>query len=70
MNGMDFDTTVTGGIFALVIAVAVGGLIGSNVMPTNTILMMVLPSMLAFGLICLGIGVKHGEYRSGSRGGL
>ncbi|TSD09559.1 hypothetical protein DP107_15585 [Haloglomus irregulare] len=67
---MEFDTTVTGGIFVLIIAVAVGGLIGSNVMPTNTILMMVLPSMLAFGLICLGIGVKHGEHRAGSSGRL
>jgi len=67
---MEFDTTVTGGIFVLIIAVAVGGLIGSGVMPPDTILMMVLPSMLAFGLVCLGIGVKHGQYRSGSRGGL
>ena len=67
---MEFDTTVTGGIFVLIIAVAVGGLLGSGVMSANVVLMMVLPSMLAFGLVCLGVGVKHGEYRSGSRGGL
>lgn len=68
---MEFDLTVTGGIFAVIIAAGVGGLIASGVMPPNIVLMMVLPSMVLFGLVCLGIGVKHGEHRaSGSRGGL
>lgn len=67
-TGMEFDLTVTGGIFAGIIAVGVGGLIASGVMPTNVVLMMVLPSMVLFGLVCLGIGVKHGEHRSGASG--
>lgn len=68
--GMEFDLTVTGVIFAVIIAVGVGGLIASNVMPTNIVLMMVLPSMVLFGLVCLGIGVKHGEHRASGGGGL
>ena len=33
-------------------------------MTTGTILMMVAPSMLVFGLLAFGLGVKHGEYRA------
>jgi hypothetical protein len=61
---MEFDLPKTAGLFVLLVAVGIGGLIGSPVpMGTDTILMMVLPSMAIFGLICLVIGVKHGEYR-------
>lgn len=67
---MEFDLTVTGGIFAVIIAVGVGGLIASGVMPTDTVLMMVLPSMVMFGLACLGIGMKYGEHRASGSGGL
>jgi len=34
------------------------------VMPMQIVLMMVLPSMVAFGLITFGIGLKHGQYQS------
>jgi len=61
---MEFDKKITGGLFVLLIAVGVGALILMNMMPTNVVLMMVAPSMAVFGLIMLGIGVKHGEYRA------
>jgi len=61
---MDFDLTRTAVVFVALIAVGVGGLLVSEVMPPRITLMMVAPSMVAFGLICLGIGVKHGEYRA------
>jgi hypothetical protein len=66
---MEFDLSVTGGIFALIIAVGVGGLVASGVMPTQVVLMMVAPSMIVFGLVCLGLGVKYGEHRSSASGG-
>ena len=62
---MDFDLPKTAGLFALIIAVGVGALVAAPMMQTSTVLMMVLPSMAIFGLICLAIGVKHGEYRAG-----
>jgi len=34
-------------------------------MATQTVLMMVLPSMVVFGLITFGIGLKHGQYQAG-----
>jgi hypothetical protein len=62
---MEFDLVTTAVVFVALIALGVGGLIGSPVpMGTSTILMMVLPSMAIFGLIALAIGVKHGEYRA------
>jgi hypothetical protein len=33
-------------------------------MATGTVLMMVLPSVLVFGGVCLFLGMKHGEYRA------
>jgi hypothetical protein len=61
---MDFDLTRTAVVFVALIAVGVGGLLVSEVMPPRITLMMVAPSMVIFGLVCLGIGVKHGEYRA------
>ena len=61
---MEFDTARTAVLFVALIAVGVGGLVASGVMPTSVVLMMVLPSMLVFGLICLGLGVKYGEHRA------
>jgi len=61
---MEFDQTTTYGIFGAVIVLAVAGLLGSGVMPTRTVLMMVTPSILVFGVLCLFLGVKHGEYRA------
>jgi len=65
---MDFDLTRTTAVFVALIVVGVGGLLVSPVeMANDTILMMVAPSMVIFGLICLAIGVKHGEFRARSR---
>lgn len=62
---MDFDLTRTAVVFVALIAVGVVGLITAPIpMGTDTILMMVAPSMAAFGLICVAIGVKHGEFRA------
>jgi len=33
-------------------------------MARSTVLMMVLPSVLAFGVVCLLLGAKYGEYRA------
>lgn len=60
---MEFDRVTTAVVFVAVIALGVGALFGSP-MGTSTILMMVLPSMVLFGLLMLAIGVKHGEYRA------
>jgi hypothetical protein len=48
----------------LIVAVGAAGLIGSGMMPLQTTLMMVVPSMLAFGGLAFAIGVKHGQFRS------
>ncbi|MDF9747010.1 DUF7333 family protein [Natrinema salsiterrestre] len=61
---MEFDLPKTAAVFVVVIAIGVGGLIGMDVMPMNVMLMMVAPSMIAFGLLMLVLGVKHGEYRT------
>ncbi len=63
---MEFDTTVTAAVFAAIIVVGVGGLAASGVMATSTVLMMVAPSMIVFGLVCLGLGMKYGEHRAGA----
>ncbi|NHN47702.1 hypothetical protein G9464_08840 [Halostella sp. JP-L12] len=61
---MELDLAKTAVAFVALIAVGVGGLIAAPMMTTETVLMMVMPSMVAFGLICLGIGVAHGRYRA------
>jgi hypothetical protein len=53
--------------FVVLIIIGVGGLLGSGVMATGTVLMMVLPAMVIFGLICIGLGVQYGEYRVTNR---
>ena len=63
---MDFDLVRTAAIFAVLIAAGVGGLMSADVMAQDTVLMMVAPSMAAFGLVCVAIGVKHGEFRARS----
>jgi len=64
---MEFDRTTTLGIFVALIVVGAGGLLASGVMAASTILMMVLPAMIVFGLVCLAIGVRYGEYRTTRR---
>jgi len=63
---MEFTLPATAGVLIALIAVGTGGLVASNVMPTNVVLMMVTPSMLVFAAVCAAIGVKHGEYRAGT----
>jgi hypothetical protein len=62
---MEFDLPRTAALFLGLVILGVGGLAGSGMMATRTVLMMVAPSMLGFGVICLALGVKHGEYRAG-----
>ena len=61
---MEFDLTKTVLVFAVIIALGTAALVGAPMMGTSTVLMMVTPSMIVFGAICLFIGVKHGEYRA------
>jgi hypothetical protein len=62
-DGMRFSLPVALGVLLVIVAVGVGGLAASDVMAVGTIMMMVAPSMLVFGLVAFGIGVKHGEFR-------
>jgi hypothetical protein len=61
---MEFDLLKTAAIAAAVIVVGVGGLLSAGVMATQTVLMMVLPSVVVFAVLMIGLGVKHGEYRA------
>lgn len=62
---VEFDLLTTAAAFVALIVVGVAGLEFSPTgMTTGTILTMVLPSMVVFGLLCLAIGVLHGEYRA------
>ena len=61
---MEFDLPTTAAAFIALIAIGAGGLLVSGMMGSNTVLMMVTPSMVIFGLLMLLIGVKHGEYRT------
>lgn len=62
---MEFDLPKTATVFAVLIAL---GVIGTMpMMGTGTVLLMVLPSMIVFGLVVLAIGIKHGEYRAAHR---
>lgn len=61
---MEFDRNTTLAVFLALVVVGVGGLAGSGVMATGTVLMMVLPSVLVFGGICLFLGIRYGEYRA------
>ncbi len=61
---MDFDLPRALGLLGLLILLGVGGLAGSGVMAVQTVLMMVLPSMVLFAAIAFWVGMKHGEYRA------
>lgn len=62
---MEFDLPKTAAVFVALIALGVVGT--APMMTLSTVLMMVLPSMVIFGLLMLVIGVKHGEYRATHR---
>jgi hypothetical protein len=61
---MEFDFPRAGGLLAVIIALGVGGLAASGVMAVQTIMMMVLPSMVVFAALAFWLGTKHGEYRA------
>ncbi|PSQ33667.1 hypothetical protein BRD09_00030 [Halobacteriales archaeon SW_10_68_16] len=61
---MEFDLPRAGGLLLVIVALGVAGLATSGVMTTRTVLMMVLPSMVVFGIVAFALGVKHGEYRA------
>lgn len=61
---MQFSLSVSLGALLALVAVGVAGLAASGVMTLQTILVMVAPSMLVFGLVAFGLGVKHGEFRA------
>jgi uncharacterized membrane protein YkvI len=63
---VQFSLPVSLGALLAIIIVGVAGLIGGGMMPLETTLAMVAPSMIVFGLIAFALGMKHGEYRSGS----
>lgn len=60
---MEFDTTTTAIAFVLLVAIGTASMIATP-MGTDTVLMMVLPSIVIAGLVFLLLGVKHGEYRA------
>jgi hypothetical protein len=64
---MALDSAKTAVAFIVLIAIGVGGLLFSGVMATGTVLMMVLPAMVIFGLICLVLGAQYGEHRATNR---
>lgn len=61
---MEFSLPVSLGALLAIVVVGVGGLLVSGVMSAGTILMMVTPSMLVFGLLAFWLGVRHGEFRA------
>jgi len=61
---VDFSLPVSGGIAIAIIAVGMAGLYVGDMMGESTLLMMVLPSMVAFAGVMFAIGVKHGEFRA------
>ncbi|MDS0298196.1 hypothetical protein NDI76_05535 [Halogeometricum sp. S1BR25-6] len=61
---MEFNAAVTYGALVGLVVLGTVGLIAMGAMATGTILMMVAPSMLVFGAVCLVLGIKHGEYRA------
>ena len=61
---LELDTIKTAVAFVVVIAIGTAALFPMPGMTTETILMIVVPSMVIFGLITLAIGVAHGQYRA------
>lgn len=61
---MDFDLPRALGLLGLLILLGIGGLAGSGVMAVQTVLMMVLPSMVLFAAVAFWVGMKHGEFRA------
>ena len=64
LPGMEFDLTRTAVVFVAIVALGTAALLGAPMMTARTVLTMVTPSMAVFGIVCLALGVKHGEYRA------
>jgi len=64
---VELDLQKTALAFVLFVAIGTGALVIAPMMTTETVLMMVLPSMVVFGLLMVALGVAHGEYRASSR---
>jgi hypothetical protein len=60
---MEFTPAVTVGAGVAVIAVGLAGMIGSGVMATTTVVQMVLPAMVVYGVIMGYIGMRFGADR-------
>lgn len=60
---MDFDRSTTWLIFVAILAVATIAMTLTP-MTTDTIFMMVVPSMVVFGLLIMWLGMQHGEWRA------
>ncbi|MDX1746397.1 MAG: hypothetical protein R3324_10710 [Halobacteriales archaeon] len=60
---MEFTQPVTGIGFLVLVGL---GLVAALATPMNTrtVVMMVLPALVVYGLLALILGVKHGEYRA------
>jgi len=67
MQAMELNLPVSVGVLAAIIAAGTGGLVVGDFMPMDTIMMMVVPSMVAFAAVVFAIGVMHGQYRATSR---
>jgi len=61
---MEYSLQGSLGALLAVIAVGLAGLLAGDVMPVRVVLMMVAPSMVVFGLLAFGLGVRHGEHRA------
>lgn len=62
--GLNLSLPVSLGIIVAIVALGAVGMVVTEMMPTDIIMMMVVPSMLVFAGITFAIGVKHGEYRA------
>ncbi len=60
---MEFDERVTALGFVLLVVVGTG-ITMATPMTTETVLMMVVPSLVVFGIVAVALGVKYGEYRA------
>jgi uncharacterized membrane protein HdeD (DUF308 family) len=61
---MEFDRKTTWLIFAGIIVLATVALLAAPMMSTSTVLTMVLPSMVVFGVVLMWLGIQHGQYLS------
>ena len=61
---MEFDEKLTAAIFVLIVALSAAGMIASGMMARDTVLTMVVPSMVVYGAVMLAVGVKYGEHRA------